>query len=269
MNIRSLGFRTDLALLRLGGSQVDDRGDHLVVRTPSNPSHWWGNFILLSEVPGDDQAGEWLQRFAAEFPDSRHVALGFDAVDRKVEDLAAFASLGLRVETQTVMTAGQVHKPHSWNRDAQYRPLTSDEDWRQSVDLRVLCRDPELEPTSYRTFATAKVKSNRQLVEDGHGRWYGALLDGRLVSQMGLFRAGTGLARFQSVETDPDYRRQGLAGSLVYETSRFGLDELHARTLVMCADPEYFAIDLYRSVGFADTQTQLQAERPPAQVPAS
>jgi hypothetical protein len=31
----------------------------------------------------------------------------------------------------------------------------------------------------------------------------------------------------------------------------------------MVADPDYLAIRLYRSVGFADTERQLQAERPP------
>lgn len=41
MEVRSLGYRTDLALLRLGGSEFEDRGDHLVVRTPHNPTFWW------------------------------------------------------------------------------------------------------------------------------------------------------------------------------------------------------------------------------------
>jgi predicted GNAT family acetyltransferase len=82
---------------------------------------------------------------------------------------------------------------------------------------------------------------------------------------MGLISAGKGLARFQSVETDPDYRRRGLAGSLVHFVSDFGFDELAARTLVMVADPNYFAIDLYRAVGFADTGMQLQVELPPSQ----
>jgi hypothetical protein len=39
---------------------------------------------------------------------------------------------------------------------------------------------------------------------------------------------------------------------------------LGAQTLVMVADPGYHAIDLYRSLGFAVTETQLQAELPHA-----
>lgn len=52
MSIASLGFRTDLMLLCLQGSQVDDRGDQLVVRSPHNPGYWWGNFVLFHDPPG-------------------------------------------------------------------------------------------------------------------------------------------------------------------------------------------------------------------------
>ena len=77
MEVRSLGYRTDLAILALEGSQVTDRGDHLVIRTLSNPDYWWGNFLLLRDLqPGS--GGGWMARFAAEFPGARHTALGLD-----------------------------------------------------------------------------------------------------------------------------------------------------------------------------------------------
>ena len=79
---------------------------------------------------------------------------------------------------------------------------------------------------------------------------------------MGLFRAGEGLARFQSVETHPDFRGRGLAGTLVHRASGYGFDELGARTLVMVADPDYLAVRIYRSVGFADTEVQTQLMQP-------
>jgi ribosomal protein S18 acetylase RimI-like enzyme len=81
---------------------------------------------------------------------------------------------------------------------------------------------------------------------------------------MGLFIADEDLARFQSVETDPDFRRLGLAGSLLHHVSEYGFRELRARTLVICADPDYVAIELYRAVGFAQTETAVQLERDPA-----
>jgi ribosomal protein S18 acetylase RimI-like enzyme len=259
VDVVSLGYRTDLALLSLGGSLVEDRGDHLVVRSPHNPTHWWGNFLLLDGIPSAQDAAGWLGRFAAEFPAAEHVALGVDGTHGRVADLACCAARGLVVEAQAVMKATSVRPPRR-RADAVCRALSSDGDWAQSVDLRVRCHDGPEEPAAFRAFAAAQAQTRRETVAAGHGRWFGAFDGDRLVCQMGLFSAGPGLARFQSVETDPDHRRLGLAGSLVHVVSGYGLQELGAKTLVMVADPDYHAIDLYRSVGFAVTETQLQAE---------
>jgi ribosomal protein S18 acetylase RimI-like enzyme len=261
VRVRSLGFQTDLALLRLGGSLIEDRGDHVVVRSHHNPRHWWGNFLLLESPPGHDETDRWLEAFAAEFPEAQHLALGFDGVEGSPDALRSFADRGLSVEGQAVMTATRVHEPPRPNRDAEYRALSTDTDWEQLVELRVAAMDEGLDASSYREFAVAKVATIRNLVDGGHGAWFGAFGDGRLLSGMGLFRAGDGLARFQSVETRPDARGRGLAGTLVHHASRHGFAELGARTLVMVADPEYSAIRIYRSVGFAETETQLQAEK--------
>ena len=262
MDLTSLGFRTDLALLQLGGTTVEDRGDHLVVRSPHNPTFWWGNFLLISQVPAAADTDKWLERFAAEFPDVEHLALGCDGSHGRIEDLAAFTERGLRCDASTVMNASAVHEPPRPNREATYRQLTTDDDWAQSVELNLACND-EHEEQAHREFVTRKAATNRALVEAGHGGWFGAFVGGALLSQMGLFSAGPGLARFQSVETHPDARGRGLAGTLVHHVSQYGFGEMGATTLVMVADPEYSAIRLYRSVGFADGESQLQAERPP------
>jgi GNAT superfamily N-acetyltransferase len=266
MDVVSLAARTDLALLRLGGSEITDHGDYLVVQTPHNPGYWWGNFLLLSAVPAAGEAAAWLDRFAMELPGAAHIALAFDGVAGTVADLAPFAELGLVCEASTVLTATAVHEPPRPNREATYRALTSAADWAQSVDLQVANREDRKEPdeAQYREFAERKVATNRALAEAGHGQWFGAFLDDRLVTQMGLVRAGPGLGRFQWVETHPQARGRGLAGSLVHHVSQWGLDELGLTTLVMVADPDYVAIRIYRSVGFVDRETQLQAERAPA-----
>jgi hypothetical protein len=43
----SLGWRSDLVFARFDG-EVVDRGNHLLVRTPGNPTFWWGNFLLFA-----------------------------------------------------------------------------------------------------------------------------------------------------------------------------------------------------------------------------
>ncbi len=255
----SLAFRTDLALAALAGSEVEDRGDHVVVRTPANPTYWWGNFLLLPRPPSAEEVPGWLERFAATFPGAQHLAFGVDDPQGTVDDLAALREAGLSTEAMTVMTATSVHQPPRPNREATYRPLAGDDDWRQQAEL---ARAGEDEHHS-EAFVSAKTAAERSLTGRGIGEWWGAFVDGRLLASMGLVAAGPGLARFQQVKTHPAARGRGLAGTLVHEVSRFGLEELGARTLVMVADPGYLAIRIYRSVGFADTEVQLMAERKP------
>jgi ribosomal protein S18 acetylase RimI-like enzyme len=260
MDIASLANRTDLAMLERSGSQISDRGTHLVVRTPDNPTFWWGNFLLLPTAPNDEaEAREWLATFEREFPRARHRTFGIDGVDGTLADLSAFADLGMETEALTVMTADAVHEPPRPNAEATYRRLTSDDDWAQQIEVSRAGEDVGYDLP----FVTARTRAERRLVEDGHGAWWGAFEGDRLLASMGLFTASPGLARFQNVKTHPDARGRGLAGTLVHRVSRYGFEELGARTLVMVADPEYLAIRIYRSVGFADTERQLQVTRKP------
>jgi ribosomal protein S18 acetylase RimI-like enzyme len=261
MDIASLAFRTDLAMLEHSGSLVEDRGTHLVVRTPDNPTFWWGNFLLLGTAPRDaDEARGWLTAFETEFPEARHRTFGVDGQDGRGDDLEPFGEHGLDLDVSTVMTATAVHAPPRPNTDATYRPLVSDDDWAQQVELDMAGEEPG---THSLEFVTARADAERRLVDAGYGAWWGAFEGDRLLASMGLFTASPGLARFQNVKTHPEARGRGLAGTLVHRGSRYGFEELGARRLVMVADPDYLAIRVYRSVGFADTERQLQAERKP------
>lgn len=260
MPLQSLAFRTDLALLQLGGSIVTDRGTHLVVRTPGNPSFYWGNFLLLREAPAADQVDHWLAEVEREIPDARHRAFGVDGVNGRPEDLTALTAAGFDVEVSVAMTAQSVHPPPRPHTEAELRPLASDDDWDRQLELSLVGEDEHHTPA----FATARNLEFRRLVEAGHGAWYGAFLGADLAASLGIFTASPGLARFQTVKTHPDLRGRGLAGTLVHAASRHAFDELGADTLVMVADPDYLAIGVYRSVGFEDTERQLAAIRLPS-----
>lgn len=260
MEVRSLGLRTELALRTYAGSLVEDRGDHLVVRTPDNPTFWWGNCLVLDRAPVDaETARRWLATFEAELPGAEHRTFYVDGVDGTAADLEPFVGLGLTADPAVVMTARTVHEPPRPNRLATCRPLVDDADWAQQVALSMAG-----EGVGYDLdFCRRKAAADRMLVDGGHGRWYGAFVGGQLVSSMGLFTASDALARFQNVKTHPDHRGQGLAGTLTHVVARYGLEELGAETLVMVADPSYLAIRVYRSVGFRDSEVLLAAERRP------
>ena len=257
MHVDSLAFRTDLALAALAGSEVEDHGDHIAVRTPDNPTYYWGNYLLLAEAPTAETLPDWLRRPSrARSRASGTAPYGVATSDGSRDDLAAFAAAGFETDAATVMTATAVHEPPRPNREATYRPLRTDADWAQQVELWLAGDD-----VTSREFVVAKVAGERRMAEVGEGAWWGAFVGDRLLSSMGLVAASPGLARFQQVQTHPDARGRGLAGTLVHEVSRYGFDDLGATTLVMVADPDYLAIRIYRSVGFTDSETQLQAER--------
>lgn len=262
MDIRSLGYRTDLMIRALEGARIDDRGDYLVVRTPANPTYWWGNFLLLATSPPAGEAESWLATFAAEFPEAKHVALGIDITEVSAVNVREFVSCGLHLQRSAVLTARDVNQPPHPNRKATIRELSGDGDWRQAADLRAVLYAGE--PGADPEFLQARIHAERTLTEAGHGAWFGAFLEGQLMAQLGLVTDGSGIARYQNVETHPAARRRGLAGSLVWHAARYGLTDLGATTLVMLADPMDAAIRVYRSVGFTDTETQVGFERQPA-----
>lgn len=258
MHVSSLGFRTDLALLTASGSVVEDRGTHLVVRSPDNPSYFWGNFILLAQPPALGGEREVVGAFQTEFPKAEHVSVGIDTADLGDESRAAFEAAGLTVDVATVLTASSLTPPRDV--EAEVRQLVDDEEWEARARLSQQLY-PQTSEEAFMTFARQKNTQERRLVDDGRGTRFGAFVDGQLVSTAGIFVTEEGVARFQSVETHPDHRRRGLAAAVTHGAGRHALDQLGVRTLVIVADTDGEAIGVYRRLGFADLERQLMMER--------
>jgi ribosomal protein S18 acetylase RimI-like enzyme len=254
VQLRSAGFVTDLMVRRLAGSEIIDRGDHIVVRTPANPTFWWGNFIVVGADFSD--ADRWLSTFAEEHPTAAHVAIGVDAPDADV-DLAGYVAAGLEADVSTILFASRLDDPTE-NAGVVCRSLSSDADWVQSLELTLACHPSEEE--SEVLFMRRKVIELQVLSGCGNGGWFGAFVDGTLRASLGVLTDGDGLARYQSVETHPEYRRRGLARQLVATAGRTMLAEPGVTSLVMVADPTYHAAHLYRSLGFVDGDHQIQLE---------
>jgi ribosomal protein S18 acetylase RimI-like enzyme len=263
VNFTSLGYRTDLMLLQLSGSVLTDKGEYVVIRTPANPAFWWGNYLLFRTpfAPGDAVARQ--ATFQSEFPDAEHLALGIDTTDGVAGPEDELTALGLEIDRSTVMTATEVREPARPNDTSQYRFLSSDDDWEQSLEMSLACATMKVDE-AYRVFNRRRAEAERSLCEAGKARWFGAFDGDRLQASLGLASDGSGVARFQNVQTHPDDRNRGIASTLVHRASRYGFDELGAHTLVMVADPGYLAIRIYRSLGFSDNEVQLGMARPPA-----
>jgi GNAT superfamily N-acetyltransferase len=258
MHVSSLGFRTDLALLTESGSLVEDRGTHLVVRSPENPSYFWGNFILLSQPPVLGGEKEVVGAFHTEFPQADHVSIGIDSADLADESRAAFEAAGMVVDVATVLSAGRVNLPRKV--EAEVRAVESDEDWEGRARLSQQLY-PNTSEDTFMTYARQKNAQERRLVESGRGKRFGAFVDGTIVSTAGCFVTEDGVARYQSVETHPDHRRKGLAAAVVHAAGQHALDHLDVRRLVIVADTDGEAIGIYRRLGFNDVERQLMMEK--------
>jgi len=258
MDVTSLGFRTDLALLSASGSVVEDRGTHLVVRTPANPTYYWGNFILLAEPPVPGGEREVVGAFHTEFPEAGHVSIGIDTADLTPVSRAGFEAAGLVVDVASVLTASELRAPREV--EGEVRPLRSASDWesRARLSLAIEERDDE---ESHLRFARGRNVQEQALIDAGRGTRFGVLVDNEVVSTAAVFTTEDGVARFQSVETHPGHRRRGLAAAAVHAAGRHAVEHLGARTLVIVADDDGEAIGIYRRLGFADTERQLMLER--------
>lgn len=258
MNIRSLGYRTDLFFPRFDGGVID-RGDYVVIRTPSNPTYHWGNFLLFSQPPAAGDFDQWRRLFAEEIgtlPTTEHVAFGWDSTTNETGDIQPFLDAGLRINASVVLTTQQVVPPLKYNREIATRPLREDWEWESALQTQIACRDPEHSLEGYTVFKTRQMARYRAMAQAGWGEWFGAFLDDQAVGNLGVFVNG-GVGRFQSVGTHPEYRRRGICGTLVYEAARYAFEHLEAETLVMVADEDYHAAGIYESVGFGATEHQI------------
>ncbi len=260
MRVTSLGWQTDLALRELEGAEVVTGADHVLVRTPTLRDFRWGNFLLLPAAPERGDAERWIARFKDAFPGADYVAIGIDRAPAQASALDELVALGLRVEVHAVLTTSRLQEPAKQAPSAvAIRPVRSDGDWRMAVDLSVATDERE-DRASHRDYAERRMAAIRRACETGRGAWFGAFRDGEMHAGLGIFDAGAGLARFQAVDTHPAHRRQGLASHLLFAAGRYALTQLGARTLVIAADPEYHAIEIYRSLGFGEHERHVQLE---------
>jgi ribosomal protein S18 acetylase RimI-like enzyme len=261
VDVKSFGYRTDLAILRLEGSQTADCGDHMVIRSSQNPGFRWGNFILLAVPPRRGELSAWVSRFGALFPRATYQAIGVDVTDAAAACPDTFAAAGFRTLHSVVLTASSLSQVRQPNQAAAVRRLDGDEDWQQSAALRAACsrQGQAAASPADREFDELRLAARRRIVQNGLGAWFGAFVAGRLVAHLGLVPVGDGNARYQDVETHPEYRRRGLAGMLIWHAGRLAFAELDASGLVIVADPAsaYHAKRLYESLGFVAIEDQV------------
>ncbi len=181
----SLVWATDLDVLP-ADRVVERRDAYVLVRSPSNPGHYWGNLLLFEDPPGAGDGSRWEQRFDAEFaaePQVQHRTFAWDRLDGSSGSVdEEFVGRGYELE-QTVglvasLNAVRAHRRES--RDVRVRALdpTRGADqglWEQVVELQLGGRDERENKASYETFCRSRLEELRTLFRLGRGSWYVAL----------------------------------------------------------------------------------------------
>lgn len=274
MTPRSLVWATDFDVL--APDRVLERRDgYLVVRSPSNPGYFWGNFLLFEGPPGAGDGARWERWFEAEFGGDariRHRAFGWDDVTGEVGAAPEeFARRGYELEmTVGLIGTRETIRPHPRaNREVTVRPLDArggaDEVcWRQVLELQTASDKLEEGTFAPRAFPVQRLDDLRALIASGRGDWYVALepRGGRVVGSCGVIVTGV-RGRFQLVATAAAYRRRGISSRLVVEAAHHAAEHHHARRLVIAADANYHALGLYESLGFTAAERVCGVYRGP------
>lgn len=247
MELKSVGLNSDLYIIS-NTSKVIDCGNYLKIESPNNPEFFWGNFLIFSNPPQNADYENWINIFQQEFghnKDIKHLAFTWDIFGGKPE-LENFITAGFILE-ETVLMSTKKLKLINPNTNLEYRTISSANDWEQLVELQIETGLLELNynPKIYREFVQRRFSDYKMMVDKNMGKWFGAFLNGKLVSDLGLFGDHQNM-RFQSIETKSEYRKQGIAQNLMV----YAATTLNSENYILQADSKGKAIDLYMKMGF-------------------
>lgn len=250
--------RTDRHLIALLG-RVEDLGDCVAVRSLPNPHTFYGNHLFLPGPPEDLDA--WIARFEDLFPGFEHVCLRWDDAALSPALLVSARERGLEPDDGVAMSLDAVDlEPRT---DLDIRPLGLD-GFERAMDLDRLCHPGEDDGApGYAAFLRTQRGIQRRWVESGDATWWGCFDGDRLVGACGFADCGD-VGRFQSVQTHPEHRRQGVCSSLVATVSSDGLRR-GLRRVLLAAEPDGPALGTYRRIGFREVGGQRALIRAPGE----
>lgn len=253
------GFATDVAILELGGSTVEHRGDHTVVRSPHNPDFHWGNCLLVLDDASVDDATRWLDTFKTAFPIATWVSIGLPVMPTATQ---AWTDRGVVLDLDEVLTTRELPRRAPLPTGYVVRQLAGD-DWEQAVakDMADNARTDQYEPVGHERFVRATVRTRSELSDRGAAAFFGAFHDGVLVADLGIVRCGT-IARYQAVGTEPEHRGRGLASHLLGIAAQWSA-ERGCDQWVIVTSATNPAGRVYRRAGFAPDAANVEAYRPP------
>jgi GNAT superfamily N-acetyltransferase len=260
--------------------RVERRDGYLVVRSPTNPTHWWGNLLLFDDAPVPGDGERWEALFAQELaadPRVRHRTFAWDQTgDIRGAADTEFAPRGYDVERTVGLIAApeEIHAHPRATSDVEVRALdprpgAEERWWEQVVEIQLGGRTSErIDEEVERVFTQTRQAQLREMFCVGAGAWYVALDGDDVIASMGIV-VTAGRGRYQAVDTVKSHRRRGICSRLLVDAARHAVSTYGATQFVIAADPEYHAAGIYESVGFRPIERVYGVCRPPRPAPIS
>jgi ribosomal protein S18 acetylase RimI-like enzyme len=254
----SLAWATHLDVLPVS-AEIERRDGYTVVRSPSNPTHYFGNLLLFDDAPRAGDGARWEELFAAELGDDpriHHCTLLWDRVDGDAGTAQGeFLERGYDLDDSIGLVAdrGQLRPHPRENRRIEIVTLDPEGDerlWEGVLELQTENRDARYEERRYRSYSRRRLDDLKEHFRAGRGAWYAAVepQTDEVVASCGVV-VTDGRGRFQAVDTARSHRRRGIASRLVVEAGRRA-EIQGAEQLVIVAETNYHALGLYESLGF-------------------
>jgi len=253
----SPGWKTDLDILEMSGSTIEDFGDHLVVKTPHNPNYHWGNCILVTNPGSASDAQKWIQRNSEVFPDQAWIAIGLPQMPMDADE---WIRNGVELEQLDVLSTDPLPKQQPLAAGYTAR-LFQEQDWETltAKELAEALNEGGYEPAAIESFVLEANTARKHLVASGQAAWFGAFFEGEMVANLGIVMcADTG--RYQSVETESEHRRKGLASHLLGLAASWSQHK-GCRNWVIVTQETNEAGRVYRRAGFTPDVSVVNAYR--------
>ena len=258
---RALSLATDIDVLPVDRI-VERRDGYLLVRSPRNPVHYWGN--LLSSTARRPRAtpsagrrsSRWssaTSRACATAPSPGIAPTAPPARRARSSARAAMTWWRRSASSPRPVSSCRIHArtaTSSFARSTPSQAPTTSCGRRSSSSRSPVARRGTPRPTTA-PFTRARLarpagalsRRTRGLVRGARSR------TGTVAASCGVV-VTAGRGRFQVVDTALAYRRRGIASRLVVEAARRASEDYGAAQFVIVAEAGYHALGLYESLGF-------------------
>lgn len=253
MILRSLTMQSELLTLS-GISQLTPKDGYVIQATPTEPNYWMGNQLIVQR--DDFGFNKLLAHFEQHFPIAKHRTFVWDIPDMSQGIIPAeFVANGFRHDSVDALVLNGPLREAPIPDGIVIRPIEAATDWDAALELQCdIAIEEGYDQTGYRTYLRGRNDSRRIQIGKGLGQWFGAFEGDLLVAQMGMFHDAA-VARYQSVETRESHRRRGICGALLRHCALWALGRSPQAKVVIVAEMNSDAGRLYRSMGFAHTET--------------